>query len=52
MHGLVARDGFEPAVSYAFLHGLKVEHVWLGEYQTWIHFDPQGSIYMECQRPE
>jgi hypothetical protein len=40
-------DGFQSSADFAFLRGLEVEQVCLGQYQTWIHFHPQGRISME-----
>jgi hypothetical protein len=41
--------GFKHTASLTFLQGLTVEQVCLGQYQTWIHFAPQGRISMEGQ---
>ena len=48
---LVGSDmhGFKDAASFAFLQGLTVELICLGQYQTQIHFHPQGRISMEGQ---
>jgi len=40
-------QGFRSSADFAFLRGLEVEQVCLGQYQTWIHFYPQGRISME-----
>jgi hypothetical protein len=39
--------GFHCSADFAFLRGLEVEQVCLGQYQTSIHFHPQGRISME-----
>ena len=41
--------GFTEGANFAFLRGLEVEQVCLGQYQTQIHFAPQGRISMEGQ---
>ena len=39
--------GFSDTAKFAFLRDLEVHLVCLGQYQTQIHFHPQGSISME-----
>ena len=41
--------GFQDSTDFAFLRGLEVEQVCLGQYQTQIHFHPQSRISMEGQ---
>jgi hypothetical protein len=41
--------GFHDSGDFAFLRGLEVEQVCLGQYQTQILFHPQGRISMEGQ---
>src|SRR5690242_21641548 len=40
MHGFSGGD-------FAFLRGLEIEQLCLGQYQTQLHFYPQGRISME-----
>lgn len=41
--------GFRDSSDFAFLRSLEVEQVCLGQYQTQIHFYPQGRISIEGQ---